>query len=69
MPEDGADFDPGNCKPAFEGQDRAVAAPAEADATLRPSPFLVRLGAPEREHAPSQALDVDRRTLPLRFPR
>ena len=58
-PEDGTGFDPGNGKPAVEGEDRAVAGPAEGDADLAPRPFLVGLRAPERDDQPlPDALDV-----------
>ena len=51
-PEDGAGFDPGNGKPAVEGEDGAVAGSAEGDADLAPRPFLVGLRAPERDDQP-----------------
>ena len=58
-PEDRASFDPGNGKPAFKGEDGAVAGSAEGDADLTPRAFLVGLGAPERDDEPlPDALDV-----------
>src|SRR5208337_1997757 len=51
-PEDWAASDPGDGKPAVEGDDRAVASPAEGDADLTPRPLLVGLRAPERDYEP-----------------
>jgi hypothetical protein len=58
-PDNGTSFDPGNRKPAVEGEDGAVTGSAEGDADFAPRPFLVNLRAPERDDQPlPDTLDV-----------